>query len=270
MGDTKGYQQMNEKIDSKVEEQSSPNGVNALVRLGNFLFAGKAAAWTAVFTAVLTILTYKISATYVLINNTSQTSERAFLTFLGPQNGARLVGSTADLAWKAQEVALLWTNAGNTPARDVIIQANANAFFPDLPYSYDFPLGEKTRIVLGPKGNYGTNVQISKEVIADAIHGKKRLFVWGTAIYKDEFANTPERLSEFCVELTHLTIDRLTTPQEKGPSQQPKAGSGPISFVDIDEPKAALIGFQWQQCHSHNCYDKDCSDYEERVNDMRK
>jgi hypothetical protein len=93
-----------------------------------------------------------------------------------------------------------------------------------------------------------------KELIIDYWQGKKRLFIWGTAIYNDSFEDTPERLSEFCIGLTHLTVNQQGDPNK----------------VDFTKADVNLVGFQWEQCTEHNCYDQDCKDYSSRAKDMRE
>jgi len=238
----------------------------------NLWFVRKAGFWTAIFTGVLTFVTIQIERTYKVINQTSISSERAFLTFVGPQNGPKLVDNSG--AWSAQEVSVVWSNAGNTAARMAVIKIKGDSFFPDIPEQYDFPLGtEKTTIVLGPKSTYGVNTTIPKEILADAWHSKKRIFLWGTVIYDDVFPASPERLSEFCAELTHLSLAKQLAQTTPPPGPAPAFVNPTLAAPkpsDIDDPGAVLGTFQWQQCHAHNCYDEDCPDYKDRIADMRK
>jgi len=198
-----------------------------------------------------------------------QSVQRAFIVFAGPTNGARLVDNSG--GWTGQEIAVNWINGGNTAARGMVIQTNAAPFFPDIPEGYAFPLAlPKAKAVLGPKAGYGTNDVIFKDVIADYWRSKKRIFIWGNAAYKDVFAGSPDRLTEFCVELTHLTVNMLPPPGNGKilptiPTMPPTPQA-----IDVDRPEAILTGFQWQQCPQHNCYDEDCKDYAARVKEMRE
>jgi hypothetical protein len=223
-------------------------------RFWNIFFNDRAGVWTALFTGVLSVFTYMLYRVSNSTDETQRSAQRAFLNFNGPVLGPKIVDNGGH--WTGQEFALQWTNSGNTPARDLVIQTNNLPFRPDIPKEYDFPLAtEKTSTVIGPKGTYGTGMVIPKESLADAWHSKGRLFIWGTVIYKDAFPQDPDRLTEFCVELTHLTMN---TPKPQTPTQ-----------TTIDDPKATLVGFQWQTCRTHNCYDEDCKDYKDRVGDMR-
>jgi hypothetical protein len=171
-------------------------------------------------------------------------------------------------AWIGQEIALLWINGGNTAARDAVIQTNAAPFFPDIPEGYTFPLAlPKTKVVIGPKGTYGTNIIVSKDVIADYWHSKKRIFIWGDVVYKDVFFEQPDRLTEFCVELTHLAVNQLAP--STGPAGKILPTITAPQQTDVERASAALAAFQWQQCPEHNCYDEDCKDYSARIKEMR-
>jgi hypothetical protein len=224
-------------------------------------FVGKSAAWTAVFTGVLTVFTVKMYQVSSLTNETVRSAERASLSFANIGLGVRL--NDAKQGWTAQELSLNWTNTGNTPATDAVIQANGQPWPTDLPKGFEFPLlPEKTTAVVGPKGFYGTNVQVGKDILASAWHAKSRLFFWGAVVYKDAFPGDPDRLSEFCVEMTHITIGSMQPNIPSAPPQIP-------TTISIDDQGAAIIGAQWQTCREHNCYDEGCKDYATRVKEAR-
>jgi hypothetical protein len=243
------------------------------------------AGWTAIFTGVLVVFTCLEWNVSSKTSDIQRSSERAFLTFNGPTIGARLVGgqnaANTNAAWGGQEVGMVWNNNGETPARNVTIKLGANAFSPDIPEQFDYPLGDKIPVVVGAKAGYGTNIQIPRDVIIDGFNSKKRIFVWGDALYNDVFDDSP-RLSEFCVELTHLTfVPMPTSPSPPTPTVQQTSGVAPSAVapnatplanapVDFNSGQFQWVGFQWQQCRSHNCYDKDCPDYKERLDDMNK
>ena len=69
-----------------------------------------------------------------------------------------------------------------------------------------------------------------------------RTYVWGWVTYNDVFKGTPKHLSEFCDEMTDLTV----------------------SNEDATSPSAQ---FNWKLaiCKTHNCYDEECSDYAEKI-----
>lgn len=229
-------------------------------RIFDFLFGGRSAMWTAIFTGVLTVFTWKMYEVSKATSETSRASERAFLSFSGPALAAR----NNDLQtgqWASYQLSLNWTNSGSTPATTAVIQANGQIWPTDLPDGFAFPLlPERTRAVFGPKATYGTSINVPSVDWIQSWHGAGRLFVWGTVVYRDAFPRDPERLSEFCAEIHHIVI---------GPIQPPAAGAAAPALT-IENPNAQIVGFQWQACRQHNCYDNDCRDYTERVADARQ
>jgi hypothetical protein len=231
-------------------------------RIWNFLFVGRAAVWTALFTGILTVFTYMMYDVSKTTNDTSRSSERAFITFAGPGLGMRLVGGPTvnpKAEWAGQQMFFNFVNSGNTPARSVVIQMGVHDWPEDLPKGYQFPLDDdKIEATIGPKAQYSTDRNITKSMLEQNWHGKARIFIWGTVIYRDIFPNDAERLTEFCAELTHVTIGWLPSP--KPPATPPN---------DINDPQVGIAALQWQSCKQHNCYDEDCYDYPVRIKDMR-
>lgn len=237
-------------------------------------FRDRSAAWTgiftgflALFTAVLVLFTSKLYEVGKSTDETARSSQRAFLSFSSIGLGVRL--SDVSKNWTGQEFSLNWINTGNTPASEAVIQTNGQPWPTDLPKGFEFPLlPEKVTAVVGPKGTYGTNVQLSKDLLASAWSGKSRIFFWGTVVYKDVFPSDPDRVSEFCVEMTHITMGNLpstSTPLDKS-VQLPQPMPQPFS---IDAPTTAIVNAQWQTCREHNCYDEGCKDYSLRVKESR-
>jgi hypothetical protein len=235
-------------------------------QIWNFLFAGKAGFWTAIFTGMLTLFTYMMVQVSKTTNETARSSERAFLSFGGVTIGPKMM--TEDmLTWRGYEITLNWNNSGTTPAKNLVFQANIKPWpiSEELPQSYEFPLAsEKSRGTVGPKANYGANVFIPRGILEDAYHGKERVYLWGTIVYKDIFENDPDRLTEFCVEITRLTTAWSQPPKPDKNNTTPSQGP-----IPIDNPNAMLVGFQTPACRDHNCYDNDCKDYQDKIKDMR-
>lgn len=218
--------------------------------------------WTAIFTGMLTLFTYKLYQVATVTNETARATQRAFVTLGGIGVGPEFNGTDGKRV--AQEFAITWTNTGTTPATSAILQGNSKPFIEGLPKGYEFELlPEKTHTVFAPKGTSQVNIAIPWAILVDAWHGRSRLFIWGTAIYKDIFPGDPERLSEFCIELTHLTA---------GYKIPPKVPAGkPAPTASFDDANSMIVGYQWQACNidTHSCYDEDCKDYADRVKDMR-
>jgi hypothetical protein len=274
---------MPSKDDESDEASTSDGYKQKLFRIMNrfyeIAFKNKAAVWTALFTGVLSVYTVKLFQVSNRTDDTTRNANRAFLNLQAVNLSNRLVDSLdpgdPQARWVGQEFAVVWNNTGNTPAKDVVIEKNAQIFRPNLPQAYDFPLlQDKEHAVIGARGDYGIIINVSKEFLSDLWHSKGKLFLWGTVIYKDVFPDDPDRISEFCIQITHpaANITSLqpsqtnSTMKGKTVAQEPSTLRPPL---DIDAPGAQLVGFQWEQCPAHNCYDEDCPDYKDRVRDMR-
>jgi hypothetical protein len=224
---------------------------------------GRSAFWTAVFTGVLTVFTWKLYQVSKTASDTSRASERAVLNFANFAIGVRNNGP--DGHWVSQQVGINWNNSGNTPVTRAVIRANGQVWPTDLPDGYAFPmLPEQTRTVVGPKALSSTSLDVPALSLAQSWHGTGRLFIWGTAVYRDSFPEDPPRLTEFCDEIHHVAISAA---QPQNIVNEP-AGTVHPPLV-IESPNAILSAFQWQACRQHNCYDKDCGDYRDRVAEAR-
>jgi hypothetical protein len=244
--------------------------------LWDHCFKNKAPVWQAICAVILSVFTILLYRVSDRATETSRASERAFLNFSQLGLGVQL-NTPNSKDWAGQEFSLNWINSGNTPASDVFIQANAQAWRSDLPLDYDFPENkENTLGVIGPKSSYGTLAHVSKVDLMDAWIANSRIFFWGSVVYKDIFPDDPSRLSEFCVEMTHVTF--AAAPPSGAPpvanKAAPKKSSTPPSIPPANTEPTALpavvggvIGFQWQACREHNCYDQGCKDYSQRVKD---
>jgi hypothetical protein len=198
------------------------------------------------------------------INSESlQSVQRGLVTFGGLQTGVRLVGPDKK-TWLGNEIAVAWVNSGNTPAKSMVIRGNVQAWRSDLPEGFGFPEDKvNSPAVIGPKSNYGINVRVSKTDLLDTWNGNSRIFFWGSVLYKDAFKGDPDRLSEFCAEMTHVTLVATPVPVQPVPGK-PTPIAPSIGEADT------LAGFQWQACREHNCYDEDCKDYSSKVKIMRE
>jgi hypothetical protein len=165
--------------------------------------------------------------------------------------------------WMGTEFEVYWSNSGTTVAKAATFQDTAKPFFEDLPKTYDFPLeSEKTEGVVSPKGVYGTSLLIPRSQLEDAWRSKSRMFVWGTVVYKDAFEGDPLRVSEFCIEIFHLTVSYITPPIP--------VANQPTPAPSIGAPNTTIATFQLRSCSrgAHTCYDEDCKDYADRIKDM--
>jgi hypothetical protein len=244
-------------------------GFDMLQKIWNVL--KQSGLWLVIFTGLLTVFTFILTKMSETNNNIAISTQRGFITFVEAHAGQEFASiSTTNPPWQITEIIVTLENSGNTPARKVIIQTNADLFFPSIPDNYGFPLApQKTKVVLGPKDRSSTRGPMARDQWTDAIDGKKSVFIWGTAVYQDVFPDTPIRVSEFCIDLHHITV-RMTTPPSTAETVT-KAQIAPQPLKpDITSPLAHIANFQWEQCSQHNCYDEDCKDYADRIKDMRE
>jgi hypothetical protein len=218
-------------------------------KLWNFLFSNKAAAWTAIFTGVLTVFTYQLYRVADNSNETAKETQRAFLSFSGTTPVVSITG--ADGKRLAVDVLIRWTNSGTTPADQAVTRASAQLWPGEFPDGFDFkdlPAANTVPLAIGPKGDGGATMLVPIAMLQAQRQASSRLYVWGWAVYKDLFKGDPDRLTEFCTEIIQVAI-----PTGKS----------------IDDPTATL-SWNLAQCKHNNCYDENCTDYSSRIKDARK
>jgi hypothetical protein len=220
---------------------------------------GSAAFWTAAFTALLCLFTYLLYDVSKESTNASKEQARAVVSFGGFAIGPVMNGP--DGSWQGQQFQLNWFNNGVLPAKTASFQQNAKPFFDDLPKTYDFPIdSDKIQGIVPPKGQFTSTITIPRGALEDNWHGKARIFVWGTVVYKDGFVDDPIRVSEFCTEIYQVTVGYTVAPQPTKENPHPKP---PV----MGDPNTAIAALSWRACNrgAHSCYDKDCTDYSEQI-----
>ncbi len=106
----------------------------------------------------------------------------------------------------------IWSNAGDTPTRNMTNHITRMLFDKEIPPDWDFPNGwdaatpkdKRKNIILGigPKGWIeGQSVSVTVAEMADVISGKKFMYLWGWAIYDDVFPNTARHVTRFAVRI---------------------------------------------------------------------
>ena len=104
-----------------------------------------------------------------------------------------------------------WTNAGNTPTRNMVNHTNVR-LFDEIPDEWDFPdqwsknvPPEKRRAVpmgVAPHGSVESDkLFVDINGIEDVINGRKFLYFWGWASYNDVFPNTEIHITRFAVQI---------------------------------------------------------------------
>jgi hypothetical protein len=236
--------------ESSSMENGRQHGTHEEIQVANDFvhkyFIGKAGAWTALFTCVLTVFTGLLYLVNNQANRTAIESQRAFINFSGAQFQPDVDPKTKQL--RGTRVYWNMTNNGTTPANTVEIEWNLSlgSVAPDKNTDFDsLPQTERQRLVLGPKASYIFKpVYLSMEDWENVADGKEHLFFWGWAVYKDIFDRTPVRLSEFCTDVTNVTWSN--------PS---------LKHTDINNPLSTVN----PPCPTHNCYDENCEDYSKRT-----
>jgi hypothetical protein len=220
-----------------------------LNKISKFLFGGKSAMWTAIFTAVLTFFTWLLFQVNRQATNASIASQRAFISFLGV-GGIEKISQGDPPSIVGYSVHLPMINSGNTATRisdfeismALIDGAPGDGLeFESLPHS------RRQKFVFGPKQAFDSiPVFVPLDSLSQVEQGKKHLILWGWNIYRDIFEKTPTHLSEFCIEIIN-------------PRWSASNRSNPSTELKIDNPP----------CPTHNCYDEDCGDYSKRVGEYK-
>jgi hypothetical protein len=112
---------VNQKAESKDKTEDSSKENNAMGKIASkiykLLFDGTSAAWTAIFTGVLTLFTFFVYQVAERTDETTRSSQRAFVVFDKIQPKARFNSST--VGFDGWQIAAVWQNAGTTPATSV-------------------------------------------------------------------------------------------------------------------------------------------------------
>jgi hypothetical protein len=230
------------------EEKSMSNPFRWILE---HIIKGKSDAWQAigaVVVAFMTIMLYRVGND---TNELTRATQRALVSFAGTSPGPSLSSQDHKIRL-AQEVVFNWSNSGTTQARNAITSISGQGWPTELPQGFDFPDlpgSQRQTIALGPKETTGVRTQIAMDQISNSWEGKSHLYTWGWIVYDDVFGSRPH-LTEFCVEFLQITIP-----------------SGKTS-TDFSDPNMA---FSWniQKCKQHNCYNDDCKDYSDRVQQAR-
>jgi hypothetical protein len=136
----------------------------------------------------------------------------------------------------------VWSNSGNTPAVEVWARSHfvkSKDSEPNRSFPFDsddsikeFVLGahQITSFFSGPIEN--------KDISVSGPIG----YSYGWAVYKDNFKNTEPHLTEFCMRS--------------------------FTFAEWGVNGASKISGRQGSCDVHNCFDRDCEDYKERINEV--
>jgi hypothetical protein len=220
------------------------------------------AFWTVVFNGLLCAFTYLLFQVSKESTSASKEQARAIVSFGGFTMGPAMSDKTTG-AWVGQQFTVNWFNNGTLPGKGASFQQGSKPFFDDLPNTYDFPLDpDKVQGIVPPRGQFGTNIVIPRNQLEDSWHGKARIFVWGTAAYRDGFSGDPIRVSEFCTEIYQVTVAYVVPPQ---PTKD-----APAKAAVMGDPNTTIAQISWRTCNrgAHSCYDEDCNDYSDQIKNV--
>jgi hypothetical protein len=134
--------------------------------------------------------------------------ERAYVHYSGCRfisHRSRVDGS---VFWRLRPV---WINAGKTPARRVKVYWRYELLDGALPDDYPFVVPEDTsapEAMIAAGGRIeSAGSDIDGQTLSSVSEGRKHLYVWGVATYRDVFPDTPLRVTKFCVFAHNLTGD---------------------------------------------------------------
>jgi hypothetical protein len=110
-------------------------------------------------------------------------------------------------------------NGGNTQTVDAKINVNSALRDEPLPEGFDFPFVFKHGFTLiGAHQSVGaSNAVILDDDLLLVQGGTKYFYIWGTIAYRDVFPNTPERVTEFCAQISRVIGNPLDPREPSNP-----------------------------------------------------
>ncbi len=121
--------------------------------------------------------------------------QRAYVNY----NGLRYLSHRDDKGSVWWSLHFNWINSGASPARRVRFYVDRYFEETDLPADYPFDVpSERPENFMGPHAKMSsTGWSVTAEDLAAVREGKKFLYFWGRANYRDIFAQTPDRTTKF-------------------------------------------------------------------------
>jgi len=166
-------------------------------------------------------------------------SDRAYVHHSGCRwISHRRGGKNGPVFWRIRP---RWINSGNTPPRNLRVYVFYELLDAPLPEAFLFTPIEHPQILamLPPKGEVeGQWRDFDGADLVAVKEGKKFLYIWGAARYRDVFPGTPERITRFCVYAASITGDPLTPWHEK----------------------TNIMHIAFSNYARHNCADEECSE----------
>ena len=204
-----------------------------LVALGTIVIAA--------FTVVLGIATgFLFLATRSLVQGADATAKaqlRAYVHY----DGCRWLSyrdANGKVFWRIRP---RWRNGGTTPTRRLRVYVHYELIDHQLPGIYSFT--EDPKIVpapatIPPHGSIeSAHCDVTGDDLVAVSKGRKFLYVWGVARYRDVLPDTPEHITKFCIHAASVTND---------PRAYWHAETNPVEILFLTYDR-------------HNCADEDCN-----------
>jgi len=103
---------------------------------------------------------------------------------------------------RAREIPVRFENFGNTPAKNLRVIAIVEVREDALPDDFAFREPENFhQRTLGPRVSTDTRVIVSGGDVCDATIGKKHIYVWGSAKYRDTLDGSAPHVTTFCCKI---------------------------------------------------------------------
>jgi hypothetical protein len=173
------------------------------------------------------------------IGKTSMISgDRAYVHFAGCRWISHKLEGTERVFWRIRPT---WINSGNTPTRKLYVYVYYEILDEPMQVDHAFTPAEHKRVpaTIPPKGQIESGPRdFFGDDLIDVKEGKKHLYVWGIATYRDVFPDTADHITKFCVVATNITGNPLEPWDDK-------SNIFNIAFTNYDR---------------HNCADEDCDE----------
>jgi hypothetical protein len=224
-------------------EQETNGDTGIMSQIYDKLFKGKAAAWTAAFTAVLAVFSYLLLKISDSANQLSIATQAASVSSIGPAvvKVPNLDGKTL----KGYNIVFTWVNSGSTPTRTAELSSNVYMGTSSPGPGLDFNQLPQSRIVtavIAPHSGLQTEPHlITAQDLEDVQEGRKHMFFWGWAVYRDRFSTTP-RLSEYCFDVEGAVWTK----------KKHEDFTGEVTLLNTP-------------CPVHFCFNEECEDYNSRT-----
>jgi hypothetical protein len=167
-----------------------------------------------------------------------EASDRAYVHHNGVSYVSHAETGTGRIFWRLRPS---WTNTGNTPTRQMKVFVAYEFIDALLPDDYTFPTPSFDTVPgtsIGPKGSIESDARdFWGEDLVAVKEGRKHLYIWGVAVYRDVFPDTPHHVTKFCVRATGDIV-----------------GDPLIELGDANKLEVPLT-FHTR----HNCQDEDCA-----------